>query len=178
MPPILSSELANFFEPAEITLEMRAAVRAADLVHVAGYVLLQPSRREAVLGLMQEAQVAGAAVALDLVPHDLFRYLDGAELLSSLRPLVTWLVVELGTAQGVLGHERTTPDRPEAVEKAMEALVLKFPSVVLYLGSWRALVQDRGERWEETFDYAPGAASRGHTARSQARLLHQSLRRA
>lgn len=159
---MVSDPLANAtLEPAELTLEMRAAVRAADLVHVAGYVLLQPARRAAVLELMEEARAAGATVAFDLVPHDLFRYLDGAELLRTLRPLVTWLLVELRTAQGVLGHERTALNRPEGIERTMEALVLEFPSVALYLKPWRALVRDQGQRWEMTFDYASGPGAEG-----------------
>lgn len=147
---------------ADLTEAMRAATTGAALLHVSGYLLVQDERRAVVLDLMAAARDAGATVALDLVPHDLDRFVDTATVLPKVLATVDWLLSAESTARRVLGEETL-------------AQLTETRSVAIYPHPSRAVVWHAGERHERSFDYHPGGRSRGQSAQSQARLLREFL---
>jgi sugar/nucleoside kinase (ribokinase family) len=165
------------FTAHDVTPEMRRAVREADLVHVSGYAMLQEGRRDAVLGLMREARRAGrAAVALDIVPHDIYDVLTLDQLRAAVGGLVDWVFVELPTAHRLAGWGPPGPVSPALIDRTLDALSAVAPALALYLEPGRAVVLEGGQRREQVTDYRPGVRSRGQSATAQADLLFQRLR--
>ena len=171
---MISDSLANTtFCVDDITEAMKQAVAAADLVHVSGYTFLQPERRRAVMELMHTARAAGRAlIAVDLVPHDLYQYLDTAELCRDLKDVAQMGLIELPTASRfVLG--RQLPARtPQVINEVLEGLAETFSSIVLNLDPSQAIVVHSGRRWTQRMQYSPGLSSRGQSAEAQAELLY------
>jgi sugar/nucleoside kinase (ribokinase family) len=164
------------FGAADVTAPMRAAAAAARLVHVSGYALLAPGRRAAVLDLVRQARSAGAIVAVDVVPHDIDRYLAGADVGEMLAGLVDVLLLELCTARRVLGLPGSEDTGSAAMAAVLERLAGWSGSIGLTVGPRRAMLCHRGECREYRFEYRPGADNRGHSARVQAALLGSLLR--
>jgi len=168
---MISDPLANTtLQASDIGPEMETAAREAAFVYVSGFVLLQPGRHAAAMCILAAGRAGGATTALDLVPHDIYRYLTYERLRDRLGGIIDWLVVELPAACRLLGHARGDAGTPPAGE-VLGALACDFPSVALYVEPGRALVAHRGERSEQRFEYLPGVHSRGQSARAQAELF-------
>lgn len=148
---------------ADVTAAMRTAIDSASLLHVSGYLLMQDERRAVVLDLMAAARDAGTTVALDLVPHDLDRFVDTSTVLPKVLANTDWLLAAESTARRVLG------------EYTLAQLSDDGRSVAIYPHPSQAVVWHDGERHELSFDYHPGGRSRGQSAHSQARLLREFL---
>jgi sugar/nucleoside kinase (ribokinase family) len=151
---------------SDVTAAMRAATAGAALLHVSGYLLVQDERRAVVLDLMAAARDAGTTVALDLVPHDLDRFVDTSAVLPKVLAGVDWLLAAECTARRVLDV---------AGEDILAQLSDGGRSVAVYPHPSRAVVWHAGARHERSFDYHPGGRSRGQSANSQARLLREFL---
>lgn len=99
----------------------------ADLVLTDGYCLLKESRRKSTLDAMRRASEAAVTVVVDIVPHDCYRLIGGAE-------LAEWLayanvcIVEVLTIRRLLRMEPAASfaDLPLAWQTA-DALAVKFP---------------------------------------------------
>jgi sugar/nucleoside kinase (ribokinase family) len=169
---MLSDRLANaLFSPADITSDMNAAVRQADLIHISGYTFLQENRRVAVIELIQSAKKGNAKVVLDVVPHNIYKTISFEQMCSYVEGLVDWIIVEIPTAHQLVDLGQLKDVSPELIDYIQGVLQSRFPSVALYLNPGHAIVTDKKERLEYTFDYQPGITSRGHSAETQAKLL-------
>ena len=158
------------FTRQDISTSMHGAVATARLMHVSGYALITPERRMATLQLMRQAKTAGATVAVDLSPHNLHQLVDAPGLLEDLRGTVDWLLGEATTARGILGSAAIEDTHCDVGDLA-SALARWAPSVAVFENPGAAVVQDRGQRDSWRYDYEPGPASRGQSARAQAALL-------
>jgi sugar/nucleoside kinase (ribokinase family) len=175
---MLSDRLANtLFTSSDISPEMKLAVRNADLVHVSGYTFLQESRRVAMLELMRYAREGSGKIALDFVPHDLYKYISFAQLCSDVGGLVDWIIVEIPTAHQLVGLGRLKQISPDVINHIQLLLTSTFPSIALFLNPGYAIIIDENERLEYKFKYQPGITSRGQSARAQAELLYWRLNR-
>ncbi len=169
---MVSDPLANTtLVPTDIGAAARAAAGTAAFAHISGFLLLQPGRRQAAICVLEAAQSGGATTALDLVPHEIYRYLSYRDLVQCLAGTVDWLVVELPTARRLLGADGAAATAEATAEAVLEALARDFPSVALYPDPGCALVSSRGEMAELRFEYTPGSRSRGQSARAQASLF-------
>jgi len=154
---------------ADLTTSIRDEIRAASLLHVSGYLLMQDERRAVVLDLMAEARDANTIIALDLVPHDLDRFIDTARLLPGVLVSVDWLLAAESTARRVLQVNG------EDTRDMVAQLSSGGRSVAIYPHPSQAVVWHRGRLHAREFDYRAGGRSRGQSAHSQARLLREFL---
>jgi len=173
---MLSDPQANtLLSSADLSLEMKSAVRQADLVHVSGYALLQKNRRTAILELMRCAKEGAAKVALDIVPHDIYKFLSFDQLCSDMATLTDWVIVDISTAHQLVGLGQLEQISASLVDQILGILTVIYPSVSLHLNPGHAIVVDEGEYLEYRAEYQPGVASRGQSARAQAELLYWRL---
>jgi sugar/nucleoside kinase (ribokinase family) len=156
---------------ADVAATTWQAVERAALVHVSGYVLLQPERRAAAMGLMRAARRYGTTVAVDVAPHDIHKFIGGPVLLDTLAPVVDWIMVALPTAHRLLGHGSLGEVSVDVADKVLDVLRDRFPSVALSINPSLTLVHHRGKREERRFEYVPGIWSRGQSAAVQAQIL-------
>jgi sugar/nucleoside kinase (ribokinase family) len=153
------------FEISDIDDRMWQAVRRAGLVHVSGYMFVQPARRLATLELVEAARSAGATIAIDVVPHDIDRHVTLAELRAVLAA-ADWIMTAEVTARRLFDADRALP------EDALLADLSNLASTVaLFHSPGKATVLHSGERREHELLYTPGPRSRGQSARAQAHLL-------
>lgn len=148
---------------------MWQAVRCAGLVHVSGYTLVQPARRSAILKLIEAARSAGAEIAIDVVPHDIDRYLTLAEVDTALAG-ADWIMIAEVTARRLFD-----PDWALHEEALLADLLKRASTVALFQSPRKVTVLDRYERREHELPYTPGPCSRGQSARAQACLLARYL---
>lgn len=154
------------FCPEDISAAMRALVRRAGLLHVSGYALIAEPRRQATIDIIRTSKRCGAVVALDLVPHDLYRDADVCRTLDELLNLVDWLIGDKATIMRCLEVWRMT---------GLLELAARIPHLVAYSDSSRATVFSGGETAAWRHEHAPGSGARGSSARSQALLLYKYL---
>jgi sugar/nucleoside kinase (ribokinase family) len=157
------------FSVADITCGMRQAVTRGGLVYVSGYALVHPPRRQATVELIQSAAQTGATVALDLVPHDLDRFVNPASIRSVLKH-VDWIFSAEITARRLLGVGPVAP--AQAILAELRTLV---GTVALFSHPSQATVASGDTERRHEFDYVSGASSRGQSARSHAQLLARYL---
>jgi sugar/nucleoside kinase (ribokinase family) len=173
---MLSDRLANaLFSPVDISPEMKSAIRQADLVHVSGYTLLQDNRRAAVQELTHCAKEGQAKIALDIVPHDIYKSMSLDQLRAAMGGVVDWIFVEILTAHQLVELGQMEQVSTDLVNHVLESLTRTFPSVALFLNPSHAVVWDGAERLEYTTEYQPGVTSRGQSAGAQAELLYRRL---
>jgi sugar/nucleoside kinase (ribokinase family) len=155
--------------PEDLTQDMFLAVREAAAVHVSGYTLLQPQRREAVKALAVAAREGGALVALDYAPHDLHMHLPPSELIDAIAPFVDCAFVELPLAARLAGE--WTPSGAVNVPAVLAWWGSRFEHAVIHVTPGRAILRSAGR--DRTIDtaYAAGTRSRGQSARVQAEIL-------
>lgn len=157
------------FETGDIDTCMWQAARQRGLIHVSGYALLQPARRQATLKLVEAARSAGATVAIDVVPHDIDRYVTLAEMRAALAR-ADWIMTAEVTARRLLDPDRALPE-----DALLADLTELASSVALFRSPGKATVLHGGERREHELPYTPGPRSRGQSARAQARMLARYL---
>jgi sugar/nucleoside kinase (ribokinase family) len=157
------------FDQCDLTGAMLEAAATARLLYVSGYSLIEPARRAAVGRLIDAARTGGATVALDVVPHEFDAFMPRAAI-EDLLAAVDWILLEVPTGRRLAGLP------PGAtLDDVLAALLDHTPSVALFPHPSRAVIGHRGARCERSFDYTPGAASRGQSARAQAELLFEFL---
>lgn len=157
------------FEAGDIDDHIWNAVARPGLLHVSGYALVRPARRAATQALVQAARAAGATVAIDLVPHEIDRFVSPAALHETLTS-ADWLLSADTTARRLLGTGPAAD--PGEVLAGLTALA---DSVALFQHPSRATVVHGPARRQHRVEYVPGSPSRGQSARSQAYLLAQYL---
>jgi sugar/nucleoside kinase (ribokinase family) len=148
---------------------MLSAVTRPGLVHVSGYALVQQSRRKATQKLIMAAQSAGATVAIDIVPHDIDRFVSP----TAIREVLTsadWIITAKSTARRLLGADPVAEE-----ETLLNGLATLANSIALFPHPSEAVVAKERKRWRHKIDYVPGASSRGQSARAQASLLSYYL---
>jgi sugar/nucleoside kinase (ribokinase family) len=161
---MISDRGANaLFGPEDVTEGIRASIREASALHISGYALLQSTQRRAVEVILHEAKRSGVFVALDYVPHDLYRLLDVEQLILSLSAWIDCAMVELPLASRLSGSSE--------IPAILSWWGRRFSRVVLHLEPGRAVIRedDRDEHWLST--YEPGVPSRGQSAAVQASIL-------
>jgi sugar/nucleoside kinase (ribokinase family) len=157
------------FESKDINDCMLQAVTGAGLVHVSGYTLVQPARRSAIFKLIEAARSAGATIALDVVPHDIDRYVTPAEMRAALAR-ADWIMTAEVTARRLFDPDRALPE--DALLMDLSRLA---STVALFRSPDKATVLHGCERREHELPYTPGPRSRGQSARAQAHLLARYL---
>ncbi|MFW6724525.1 carbohydrate kinase family protein [Streptomyces sp. MAR4 CNY-716] len=149
----------------DVTAAMTDTVARARLVYASGYTLVQPGRRSATMSLLRTAREHGADVALDLVPHELDRYVEPTSLLDEAIELSTWIFAVESTARRLLGrHEASTA-------QLLHDLCGADRNGALLPNPWTALIRADQRVVSRTFDYETGVRSRGQSAAVQARIL-------
>ncbi len=148
---------------------LEAVTRGGGLVHVSGHALVQQGRRAAIQELVKSATLAGATIAVDIVPHDIDRFVRPAEIHETLS-CADWIFCAESTARRML-EVSATAGRQEVIGR----LATFANSVAVFSHPGQATVA-RGEAQRlHNFDYIPGASSRGQSAHSQASLLAHYL---
>jgi len=155
------------FAAGDLTPAMVEAVAGARLLYVSGYALVTPTRREAVCRLITGARAAGAAVALDVVPHDFDGSMDAGVVEDVLRS-VDWILIAASTARRLVGAITGTSEA-----EVIASLLRRARSVAIFHHPSTATVVHQGTHHEHRFEYDAGAASRGQSARAQAELLYR-----
>jgi len=155
------------FAAGDLTPAMVEAVAGARLLYVSGYALVTPTRREAVCRLITGARAAGAAVALDVVPHDFDGLMDAGVVEDVLRS-VDWILIAASTARRLVGAITGTSEA-----EVIASLLRRARSVAIFHHPSTATVVHQGTHHEHRFEYDAGAASRGQSARAQAELLYR-----
>lgn len=152
-------------ETKDLTPAMTDAVVRAQLVYVSGYALVQPGRRAATMSLLRTAREHGAEVALDLVPHELDRYVEPSIILDEVLGLSTWFFAAEVTARRLLGRpDSTTAELLDNLcGDTRKGAVFPHPST--------ALIHAGDHQVSRTFDYQAGVRSRGQSASVHARIL-------
>ena len=89
------------FSTQDITREMIEAVRTSDITFVSGYSLLAPDQASAVMQLVEEANNAGKFTVLDVVPHQIFKFIDRPTFQTYTR-FVSLLITEFDTIKHFL----------------------------------------------------------------------------
>lgn len=162
------------FSASDVTDEMRDVASAAAVVHVSGYYLLNEDRWAAARTLLDGVRRHGGIAALDLAPHDICRRMGRGTLASRLAGAFDWLVMECGTGVDLLGLRAAT-DEASVAERVLDGLTAYSPSVIVYPHPGQAWVMHEGRRWMRRFEYSPGTRSRGHSARTQWRILSDCM---
>lgn len=149
----------------DLTPAMTDAARRAELVYVSGYMLVQPARRAATMSLLRTAREHGAEVAVDLVPHELDRYVEPSIILDEVLGMSTWFFAAEVTARRLLScPDFTTAELLDNLcGGTRNGAVFPHPSAALIRAGDR-------EVWR-TFDYHAGVRSRGQSAFAHARIL-------
>ena len=157
------------FDSDDISAQMLKAVTRGGVVHVSGHALVQQGRRAATQELIESATLAGATIAVNIVPHDIDRFVRPAEIHEALS-CADWIFCAESTARRLL-RMGATAEKQEVIER----LTTFADSVAVFSHPGQATVA-RGETQRlHNFDYNPGASSRGQSAHSQALLLAHYL---
>lgn len=174
---MISDSSANLtFSTEDISPSMIERLQAADLIHVSGYTLLQPERREAIIELLKKAKEKPCLVALDVVPHGFYKHMSFDRLLDITRGLVDWIIIEICGAHQLVG--RGYLDRRDITSTVINDLIRtlssQFLSVALSINNDEFAVFHQGIC--STFvpvknHFKPGVEARGYSARVQAELL-------
>jgi sugar/nucleoside kinase (ribokinase family) len=155
------------FRSSDLTAAMLAAAATARLFYVSGYALIEAARREAIRPLIAAARVGGATIALDVVPHD-FEMFMPRSVVEDMLATVDWILLAASTGRRLARTPATATE-----DDVLVALLARTRSVALFHHPSVATIAHDGERHDRTYAYAPGAASRGQSARAHAELLYE-----
>ena len=158
--------------------EMKAAIRRSSLVHVSGYSILRKGRRKAILELLSYVSHGATLVALDVVPHDFYRYISFDELQEMGTGLIDWIIIEAPAAHQLLGLGRLGEITQGLADLMLKKITSAFPCAAVFLGPREALISTQGRHWRYSYPavYEAGSRTRGFSARVQADLLLTYLR--
>ncbi|MDX6683174.1 MAG: ribokinase [Solirubrobacteraceae bacterium] len=130
---LISSQPApsHFLAPRDV-LAYRSQLSASDLLVVDGYSLLTSSSSGAVDTAITVTNDGGGLVCIDLVPHDLDRFITYAELLIIIRR-VDVIIVEAATLARLIGHEVDRDVTARTVRQLLDEAGRDLPNSPLWL---------------------------------------------
>ncbi len=120
------------FAPADITPAMRQSIARSDILFVSGYALLTEAQRQTTEAFMRLARDSGRMVALDLVPHQIYKVIDLATF-ERIAASVSLLITEVNTIHHFLPAYQTANGASDSgsLLTLAEALLQRHDAVVL-----------------------------------------------
>ena len=164
------------FSLQDITEEMELSVKHSDILFVSGYALLKPERASAAMRLMDRAKQNGRLVVVDIVPHSIFRMIDGATFRDMTRQ-ADLVISEIGTANRLFDDRQTGLS---SVSETASRILKHYGAVILQLEGGGHLMMDRIGLIEECPSDVQNLLpdqSRGYADGIVARLLHRQFDR-
>src|ERR1041384_6983782 len=117
------------FSSKDITEEMELKVEQSDILFVSGYALLSATSASAVVRLIDRAKKNGRLVVVDIVPHSIFRIIDGARF-QDMTEQADLVISEIGTANRLFHHPQTGLS---SVSETASRLLEHYGAVILQL---------------------------------------------
>lgn len=152
---IASAGANSTFSGNDISEPMHNAITNSNILFVSGYALLSPDRAKAVIQLMQLAHENNKMVLLDLVPHEIYQYID-VQLFESATKHVHVLVTNIHTINHFLHMDINNTDLDKSIFKIAKILLEKHNALILrtniyyqYLFDRQGLIESSSTRYEE-----------------------------
>jgi len=175
---VANSGANDSFSTPDISKGLEEIVDQSDILFISGYSLLKSERAQAIISLMERAKRGKSLVALDVVPHSVYRILNWATFRKLTRH-VDIVILETGTAKRLLPSRNVGKDCPNDSYEVGSHLLKYYPAVLLQPDADHQCLIDRRGHIETDWNsnYASPEATRGRSDILTARLLHRHFER-
>ena len=144
-------------------------LKESDIIYISGYALLEEPQSRTCLDIIHFARQTGVQVILDIVPHRVFSGHLSTNYSESLS-LVQGVVLELGTAHGLLGSK----DLSE--HAVLQKLLLTYNFVVLSPDNDSQIIATRTRTFHVPTQYSQAKERLGYLDRLTAKVMINYLR--